>query len=547
MIDTPILGGINVPANDEEILSRLELTIQSWSGEVTNAHDTLSRQISEAKDQLSTLMRVIASRNQNGHAITDALEDLQSTKKQLARSAENLAGALEENARIKDQLRTFEAGADGVPSETIEQYENAIEDLNHELTHLQAELKVNEAELQERNEALRSATEDAASFNDTLSAVQKEMESLHAATDRELQEGTPEENLQALEREVREAVEYEDDLADELEQTQNELEKTKTTLVQAQEELTIAQTTIETLQNELEQKHAAAEDFEMQMQKDQEIRVASDQDTRKDHVVLGSEIVEAQAQIDRLKNALVAREDKIDELQTSLSDAEHSKPQPLSNDLDETSEQVDKPSEESEARNRELKATLRDRDAEIDDLRIQLSDTEDGETDYADRIAGAAYDTKNQRRAMGEILVNSGIISQRQLEKALEEQNGNKQRRLGSILVEKGLIADEIVAQVLASQLRLPFIRLEELTIAPEASQLMNGRLATHHMSIPVRYEDGTVTIAMANPHDLIAIEDIEIETDSTVNPVVATLADITSAIVRVYGIDSSGTHAAEA
>ena len=536
-------------ANDEEILSRLELTIQSWSGEVTSAHDTLSRQIGEAKDQLSTLMRVIASRNQNGHAITDVLEELQATKKQLARSAENLAGALEENARIKDQLHQFEAGTSSVPLDTIEKYENAIEDLNHELTLARDELKLNEAELQERDEALRAATKDAASLNETLSTVQREMETLHTATDEGLQEGTPEENLDALEREVREAVQYEDDLANQLEQAQEELRVANDRLATAQQnldektdELTTANTTIEILQHEIEQKSAAVEDLESQNKKDQEFRAASDQNAHKNHLTTGSELTEAQAQIDRLRNALVIREETIEELQASLSDSDRSDPQSPPAEPIETPEVTGDPVEDIEARNRELQAALRDRDAEIDDLRIQLDDTEEEETDYADRIFGAAYDTRNQRRAMGEILVNAGIISQRQLEKALEEQQGNKQRRLGSILVEKGLIADEIVAQVLASQLRLPFVRLADLTIAPEASRLMNGRLATHHMSIPVRYEDGTVTVAMANPHDLIAIEDIEIETDSIVEAVVATLADITSAIVRVYGVDSSGT-----
>ena len=531
-----------MPANDEEILSRLEITIQSWSGEVTNAHDTLSRQIGEAKDQLSTLMRVIASRNQNGHAITDALEELQTTKKQLARSAENLAGALEENDRLKDQLHQFEAGAGGAPSDTIEKYENTIEDLNHELTLARNELKLNEAELYERDEALRAATKDAASFNETLSSVQKEIEALHTATDEELQQGTPEENLDALEREVREAVQYEDDLADQIEQTQTTLEETKSSLAQAQEELTTARTTIETLQQDLDHKTVAVEDLEKQILKDHEIQAESDHSTHKNHLTVGSELTEAQAQIDRLKNALAAREDTIEQLRTSLSDSDHSDPQSLPAKPIETSERTGSPGEDPETQNRELQAALRDRDAEIDDLRIQLGDIEEEEIDYADRISGAAYDTGNKRRAMGEILVNAGIISQRQLEKALEEQQGNKQRRLGSILVEKGLIADEIVAQVLASQLRLPFVRLADLTIAPEASRLMNGRLATHHMSIPIRYEDGTVTVAMANPHDLIAIEDIEIETESNVEAVVATLADITSAIVRVYGVDSSST-----
>ena len=189
-----------------------------------------------------------------------------------------------------------------------------------------------------------------------------------------------------------------------------------------------------------------------------------------------------------------------------------------------------------------MKADLRDQEAELNSLRGRLGTEEDSSEVHHERIELAAYDTNNRKRAMGEILVNAGIVSRKQLERALEEQKGQKQRRLGNILVEKGLIHEEIDAQVLASQLKLKFVRLDEEKIKPEATRLMNGRLATHHMCIPISVDGDGVTVAMANPHDLIALEDIEIATDRTANPVVATLADITTAIVRCYGVDTAAT-----
>ncbi len=153
------------------------------------------------------------------------------------------------------------------------------------------------------------------------------------------------------------------------------------------------------------------------------------------------------------------------------------------------------------------------------------------------RQAFAAHDEAGQKKSMGEILVDAGIISGQQLESALEEQRTAKKRRLGSILVEKGLIREEIVAQVVAAQLNLPFVRLSEMAIQRGAVALLDGRLATHHMCFPTAATSAEVTIAMANPLDLIAIEDLEFATHLKVKPVVATLSDITSAIVEHYGV----------
>jgi chromosome segregation ATPase len=153
------------------------------------------------------------------------------------------------------------------------------------------------------------------------------------------------------------------------------------------------------------------------------------------------------------------------------------------------------------------------------------------------RQAFAAHDAAGQKKSMGEILVDAGIISGQQLESALEEQRTAKKRRLGSILVEKGLIREEIVAQVVAAQLNLPFVRLSETPIQRGAVALLDGRLATHHMCFPIAATSAEATIAMANPLDLIAIEDLEFATHLKIRPVVATLSDITSAIVENYGV----------
>ncbi len=151
--------------------------------------------------------------------------------------------------------------------------------------------------------------------------------------------------------------------------------------------------------------------------------------------------------------------------------------------------------------------------------------------------AFSSHTSAGQKKSMGEILVEAGIISGQQLESALEEQRSAKKRRLGSILVEKGLIRKEMVAQVVAAQLKLPFVRLSDTPIQRGAVALLDGRLATHHMCFPIAATTEEVTVAMANPLDLIAVEDLEFATHLRVKPVVATLSDITSAIVEFYGV----------
>lgn len=145
------------------------------------------------------------------------------------------------------------------------------------------------------------------------------------------------------------------------------------------------------------------------------------------------------------------------------------------------------------------------------------------------------FDQNGRRLRMGDILVEAGVLTESQLQDALRMQEEDPQRRLGSILVELGLTESDVVAQVLACQLQLPYIRLEEDGPEEDAIRLVNGRLASHHRCIPVRVEVDTLVLAMANPLDLIAIEDVELATGMRVNPVVAAERDIAKAIDWFY------------
>ncbi len=158
-------------------------------------------------------------------------------------------------------------------------------------------------------------------------------------------------------------------------------------------------------------------------------------------------------------------------------------------------------------------------------------------TERAEEVASLfeAFDTEGTRRRLGEILISAGIISPDQLKEALGDQEARPQQRLGAILVDKGYTKEEVVAQVVAAQLRLRFVRLEGINPDPEALQLVTGRLAAHRKCVPLDLDGDTLVIAMVNPLDLIAIEDVELATGKRVEPVVASPSAVADAIDRLY------------
>ncbi len=196
----------------------------------------------------------------------------------------------------------------------------------------------------------------------------------------------------------------------------------------------------------------------------------------------------------------------------------------------------------------QLAAALRDRDeahqqivalrSEIDLLKranaslcapaIEATDNDDTAPDVT------APDGSRQR--MGEILIKLGFITSNQLDDALAAQAETPHRRIGSILIERGMASEEAVAQVLARQLDLPFVRLTSEVVDGIAPRLINGQLARRRQCIPITAATDRVVLAMANPLDLIAVDDVELASGRRVAPVVATGSDIYAAIGRYYG-----------
>lgn len=147
----------------------------------------------------------------------------------------------------------------------------------------------------------------------------------------------------------------------------------------------------------------------------------------------------------------------------------------------------------------------------------------------------AASSSDDGRRRVGRILVEAGVVTKKQLEDALGEQKKSPNTRIGTILARRGFASEDCVAQALGFQRGVEFVRIRPESIESDAAHLINPRLAEHHCCIPLRIDQGKLVLAMVNPLDLIAIEDVERASEFEVEPVVATATDINDSIQQHY------------
>ncbi|MBW3606153.1 MAG: Flp pilus assembly complex ATPase component TadA [Actinobacteria bacterium] len=146
-----------------------------------------------------------------------------------------------------------------------------------------------------------------------------------------------------------------------------------------------------------------------------------------------------------------------------------------------------------------------------------------------------------RRRRLGEVLVDEGTISSSQLAEVLEnrQRSPGGRERLGETIVRVGLASEEDIARALAKQLGYEFI-LERLVAGPDAVAVVPGSLAERHNVLPLRYEpDGTLVLAMADPTDVVAVDDVRMATGArALHVVVAPASAIRRGREQAYSLD---------
>ena len=142
---------------------------------------------------------------------------------------------------------------------------------------------------------------------------------------------------------------------------------------------------------------------------------------------------------------------------------------------------------------------------------------------------------------LGELLVSKGLITTRQLDSALEDQkiSGNK---LGSSLVKLGFISEKQLVSFLSKHYGVPAIDLSEVEVDPEAIKLIPAELLYKYQMLPIKRVGGTLRVAMSDPSNILAIDDIKFLTSFHVEVFVSTESAIKVAIDRHYDPTSTIT-----
>lgn len=135
---------------------------------------------------------------------------------------------------------------------------------------------------------------------------------------------------------------------------------------------------------------------------------------------------------------------------------------------------------------------------------------------------------------LGEILVRENLITPQQLREALEYQRESG-GRLGSNLVKLGIISDDVITTVLSRQYGVPSINLELFQIEKTTISLIAQEVALKYMVLPISKVGANLTLAMADPTNVFAMDDIKFMTGLNVEPVIASESSIQAAVAKYY------------
>jgi len=136
------------------------------------------------------------------------------------------------------------------------------------------------------------------------------------------------------------------------------------------------------------------------------------------------------------------------------------------------------------------------------------------------------------------MLVRAGLIDDKQLSTALSEQRSTGER-IGSALTRLGFISEETLVKFLSEQFRAPAVDLSKDSIDPAAIGAVSAEMARRYEVVPIRKRGRVLTLAMTNPSDVYALEDIRFHTGLEVEPVVAAESAIKKVLDRYYEVST--------
>ncbi|MCM1244334.1 MAG: Flp pilus assembly complex ATPase component TadA, partial [Roseburia sp.] len=146
------------------------------------------------------------------------------------------------------------------------------------------------------------------------------------------------------------------------------------------------------------------------------------------------------------------------------------------------------------------------------------------------------------RKKIGDMLVDANVITNEQLMEALAKQK-ELGKKLGEVLIELKFTDETEIAEAMGQQMKIPVAKIREAKIAPEVIELLPENVVRKHNVIPFELDENNpniLRVAMADPLDIIAVDDVSIITNMQIEIMVATPSDVAYAIEKYYGNEQS-------
>lgn len=141
-----------------------------------------------------------------------------------------------------------------------------------------------------------------------------------------------------------------------------------------------------------------------------------------------------------------------------------------------------------------------------------------------------------KRKKLGEILIEEGVLSAKELQQALKEKPQNQ--KLGEYLVKFGIVKEEELVRALSRQLNIPFFVPERYSLDPSLQKILPYEIASRNRVVPLALKDRVLVLGMEDPLDLEAVDEVEIYTDKEVDPVVCSPSQIDQLLNTLYGTE---------
>ena len=499
--------------------------------ESTETNDVAKRRIANLEEDLKQKT-----------TIADTAETLQQKNDELASQNQDHVAALDasraalesitpENEAAKQKLEAANATNEQFKKE-IDALTEAAAQHNYKIKELEVQQSSNLQQVQDTRDADQEKLhEQIETLESSLSdASRKDMETSTQIKTLKLQLNEAKERNAALKGDVADRVhsnvghkEGIDVLQDQIDQLEGATESSVETISGLRDELVEANAKAEKATERLEElrshakKTLGSEKEKAAALKEAQAELSSlREDTEARTKLLGQrDALESQVSLLRERNAAME-----EQLVTERADTAKST----------LAQQLTESLQENEA-SQELNESLQE---EITALKEQL------EAQTADREAeskvNVEFDEVEAKQKLGDLLLETRVITKEQLDEVLtERREGIDHGKIGQAFIDKGFATEDVVVQALAHQMEVPFLRIEHNSIRHEAIRMISERMAENHVCIPIRVENERLVVAMQNPMDLIAIEDIERIGGYPVDPVVATPSNIREAIATYY------------